>query len=202
MRRCHGKKKTKEVFGNNCAALARLARALLSVQTGLDDPTDWRFRCLTRGWGSGKQRELLLRQALPELSPRAHASNVAWPPHTADIHTLPGVLTLKFWKIVAALEYSWAGSEGRTHCRETKSIEGLKVSLTEQDQYLWEGVRYPARIPHALGAEGSSARVSRVADTALSSHPCPVLTSSLLLVLCQNPKACHKTVSWHGQTGA
>lgn len=86
MRRCHGmKNQTKELFGNNCAVLARLARALLRVQTCLGGPADGGYRCLTGGCRSGKQRELHLRQALPELSPRAHASSVAWPPHTADI---------------------------------------------------------------------------------------------------------------------
>lgn len=58
-----GNKPTKKLSGNNCGALAWLARALLSVQTGLGGRTIWRYQPLTRGLGGGQQRKLHLRQS-------------------------------------------------------------------------------------------------------------------------------------------
>lgn len=112
MQRCHWETHTKKTIW--------LARELLSEQTGQGCPTVWRYHCLTLGLGSGKQQKLHPCQTLPELSPRARASNMAWPPHTADHHMSPWVLTVKFWIIGAALGCSWAGAEGRTHCQEGK----------------------------------------------------------------------------------
>ena len=72
------------------------------------------------GLGQRKATRASPHRMLPEVSPGAHASDALRPPHTADGHSSPCFLTVKFWIIVAALGCGWAGVEGRTHCREAK----------------------------------------------------------------------------------